>query len=82
LALATQDSKESLFVKSQTFVSILSFYRKAKIEINKETKRMNLTELLYLTTKLRKAEGSNSLEKQITGSGKTKTKQTRLLRPD
>jgi hypothetical protein len=42
---------------------------------------MDLTELLYPTTRLGKAEGLNSLEKQMTGSGKTKTKQTRLLRP-
>jgi hypothetical protein len=43
---------------------------------------MNPTELLYPTTRLRKAEGPSSLEKQIAGSGNAKTKQTRLLRPD
>jgi hypothetical protein len=44
---------------------------------------MNLTELFYLTTtSLREAKGSNSIEKQVTGSGNTKTKQTELLRPN
>jgi hypothetical protein len=43
---------------------------------------MNLTELFYPTTRLGKAEGSSSLEKQIAGSGNAKTKQTGLLEPD
>jgi hypothetical protein len=50
--------------------------------MSKKTERIDLTELFYLTIRLRKAEGSNSLEKQITSSENTKTKQTELLRPD
>jgi hypothetical protein len=51
--------------------------------MNKETERIDSTELLYsTTTSLRKAKGSNSIEKQITDLENTKTKQTELLRPN
>jgi hypothetical protein len=43
--------------------------------MNKETERINLTELFYLTTtNFRKAKDSNSIEKQITDIKNTKTK--------
>jgi hypothetical protein len=51
--------------------------------MNRETERIDLTELLYsTTTSLRKAKDLNNIEKQITDTGNTKTKQTRLLKPD
>jgi hypothetical protein len=51
--------------------------------MSRETERIDLTELFYLTiTSLRKAKGSNNIEKQIADTGNTKTKQTRLLEPD
>jgi hypothetical protein len=59
-----------------------SLYRRAKAKIDRETGRMDPTELPYPTTRLGKAEGPSSLEKQITGSGNAKTKQTGLLRSD
>jgi hypothetical protein len=44
---------------------------------------MDPTEPLYsTTTSLRKAKGPSSIEKQVTGPGNTKTKQTELLRPN
>jgi hypothetical protein len=67
--------------QKRTQESLGSLYRKTKTEIDRETERIDLTELSYSTTRLGKAEGSNSLKKQITDSEKTKTKQTRLLRP-
>jgi hypothetical protein len=51
--------------------------------MDKEAERIDLTEPLYsTTTSLRKAKGPSSIEKQIAGSGNTKTKQTGLLRPN
>jgi hypothetical protein len=51
--------------------------------MDKETERIDLTESLYsTTTSLRKTKGSDNIEKQITDTENTKTKQTRLLRPD
>jgi hypothetical protein len=51
--------------------------------MDRETERIDLTEPPYsTTTSLRKAKGLSSIEKQIADTGNTKTKQTRLLRPD
>jgi hypothetical protein len=43
---------------------------------------MDPTEPPYSTTRLGKAEGPSSLEKQVAGPGNAKTKQTGLLGPD
>jgi hypothetical protein len=49
--------------------------------MNRETDRIDYTELFYLTTtSLRKAKGLNSIEKQITDLENTKVKQTELLK--
>jgi hypothetical protein len=51
--------------------------------MDREAERLDPTELLYsTTTSLRKAKGSNSIEKQVTDPGNTKTKQTGLLEPN
>jgi hypothetical protein len=50
--------------------------------MDREIERIDPTEPSYPTTRLGKAEGPSSLEKQMAGSGNVKTKQTRLLRPD
>jgi hypothetical protein len=63
--------RESLLVNSEqnlkqkrTQKNPESFYRRAKITIDRETDRTDCTEPLYLTTtSVRKAKGSNSLEK-------------------
>jgi hypothetical protein len=47
--------------------------------MGRETGRIDPTELPYPTTRLGKAEGPSSLEKQVAGLGKAKTKYTRLL---
>jgi hypothetical protein len=58
------DNPEQNQKQKRTQKSPESFYRRAKITIDRETDRTDYTGLLYLTTtSIRKAKDSNSLEK-------------------
>jgi hypothetical protein len=69
------DNPEQNQKQKRTQKSPESFYRKTKTTIDRETDRTDYTGPLYLTTtSVRKAKGSNSLEKQIASLENTKTK--------
>jgi hypothetical protein len=55
------DNPEQNKEQKRTQESLGSLYRKAKTEIDRETERIDSTELPYPTTRLGKAEGLSSL---------------------
>ena len=73
------DNPEQDKEQKKTEESLESLYRRAKTEIGRETERMDLTELLYPTTRLGKAEGPSSLERQR-AKARNQEKERRRLR--
>ena len=77
------DNPEQDKEQKRTQESPGSLYRRAKAEMGRETGRMDPTEPPYsTTTSLREAKGPSNIEKQVAGSGNTKTQQAGLLGPN